>query len=654
MESTDVRMNDGMFELATGDGYRFQTAMAEDVLLYSTHPECSMFLGVVPTQTFLRISPDRMQCFIKNHEVWATSPYGIRVHGDMRVESLNINGEDVDALFHRHASRIEMNWSHRMESMQTEIMRSREYTAMEMSHAERAINEYRDGIEERFSKTERTLQAHHTREMSNLRTWMQAEMGELKAGILKQHDALRKELYETIREDLKAVLHKDLYDKLMPLLEARVRAYVKTNHDRVQTELCKVFDDGKEQLTQQLKEGLNDELHRNVRPQLEQELKQSAETSLQEQICDVKDDVAMRISKVFKDVEAKFEDHGETMHGIAGNLNAQVEECRDNTWQHISDAISKSESTMLENLEAAKAPMQETIHEAVVESLAGLVASKMQDGMLDAVMTNERLNQWIKEVVADVVQDLKIVEEASPQGRELHASVDDLERKHVGISGNVQSLANDTQHMINVTTWCSNAYAELLNDNSAGAVHNASERALAIAEWCSNAVMVASRAPHPVQDNAVTSPTFDIGQSGASNMFVKYKNSEKTVVLGLRDELYYPPFAIVPPLLESQSKHGLGFWAATKKGKMTFYTGEDRVGLPIERMVVTNDGIVVHGVGNMTSIKENGVELSEKYASKHALRAVVEKLCQMLLDRGAITSRLSISTLFNEQNTTRR
>jgi hypothetical protein len=136
--------------------------------------------------------------------------------------------------------------------------------------------------------------------------------------------------------------------------------------------------------------------------------------------------------------------------------------------------------------------------------------------------------------------------------------------------------------------------------------------------------------------------------AGRSNALVTYLDSENKPVLRLMDELYYPPFATVPPLVESPCKSGIGLWSRSTKGGIVFYAGSDRVGLPVERMRVSATGLDVRGRSTFEEVHEQGVSLCEKYVSQETYNALIEEL----ITKKILESRLSVTTLFSPKSTT--
>jgi hypothetical protein len=173
-----------------------------------------------------------------------------------------------------------------------------------------------------------------------------------------------------------------------------------------------------------------------------------------------------------------------------------------------------------------------------------------------------------------------------------------------------------------------------------------SDTAFALAEWCSNAFATGMPPPQ------ATTPEDDAREAarsaGRSNALVTYLDSENKPVLRLMDELYYPPFATVPPLVESPCKSGIGLWSRSTKGGIVFYAGSDRVGLPVERMRVSATGLDVRGRSTFEEVHEQGVSLCEKYVSQETYNALIEEL----ITKKILESRLSVTTLFSPKSTT--
>jgi hypothetical protein len=88
------------------------------------------------------------------------------------------------------------------------------------------------------------------------------------------------------------------------------------------------------------------------------------------------------------------------------------------------------------------------------------------------------------------------------------------------------------------------------------------------------------------------------GPSDRSNVFYRCVDVDSNDTrLELVDQLYYPPYAINPPMLQSPIASGLGICSSHAKGQVVVYVGQ-QAGMPIERMRVTSAGLI--GVGTQT------------------------------------------------------
>lgn len=171
--------------------------------------------------------------------------------------------------------------------------------------------------------------------------------------------------------------------------------------------------------------------------------------------------------------------------------------------------------------------------------------------------------------------------------------------------------------------------------------------AAAKAAWNNN--NTPPRQPQPEGDVVADQPD-------RSNAFVQYRNSRQEPVVEIRDQLYYPPYAIYPPILQSPAKHGLGMWASHPRAPLVFYAGE-KIGYPIERMRLTPKGrlgisttaprydLDVDGRANAREFLEDGVSLSARYArvsdvnNTFARRSDLEALERRLMMNAVMTRR---------------
>jgi hypothetical protein len=88
------------------------------------------------------------------------------------------------------------------------------------------------------------------------------------------------------------------------------------------------------------------------------------------------------------------------------------------------------------------------------------------------------------------------------------------------------------------------------------------------------------------------------GDADRSNAFVRcIEHGSDTSRLEFIDQLYYPPYAIHPPMVQSPLASGLGICSSHAKGQVIVYAGQ-KAGLPIERMRITAGGDI--GVGTLT------------------------------------------------------
>lgn len=88
------------------------------------------------------------------------------------------------------------------------------------------------------------------------------------------------------------------------------------------------------------------------------------------------------------------------------------------------------------------------------------------------------------------------------------------------------------------------------------------------------------------------------GDADRSNAFVRcIEHGTDTSRLEFIDQLYYPPYAIHPPMVQSPLASGLGICSSHAKGQVIVYAGQ-KAGLPIERMRITAGGDI--GVGTLT------------------------------------------------------
>lgn len=137
-----------------------------------------------------------------------------------------------------------------------------------------------------------------------------------------------------------------------------------------------------------------------------------------------------------------------------------------------------------------------------------------------------------------------------------------------------------------------------------------------------------------------------IGPANKFSSIRKFCDSSNNDIFEFRDGMYNPPFLTLPPTLGSASKQGLGLWSVHKRGSISFHIG-DQTGYPVEHMRLTAKGFLgigtgtpkheleVVGTANIENIKEDGVYLHKKYATKNDLQAYVTRA-----DMDAITSDL--------------
>jgi hypothetical protein len=142
---------------------------------------------------------------------------------------------------------------------------------------------------------------------------------------------------------------------------------------------------------------------------------------------------------------------------------------------------------------------------------------------------------------------------------------------------------------------------------------------------------------------------YDISECCRSNAFVQYFNSPSNMVIEIRDQLYFPPFVINPPLVQSPSDIGLGLWAKHEKGILAFYTG-NKVGYPIERARINKKGFLgintdapqhfldVNGSANIKEILEDDKPLSKKYVKTEDIRMYATRKDLEDLERRLISS----------------
>lgn len=207
------------------------------------------------------------------------------------------------------------------------------------------------------------------------------------------------------------------------------------------------------------------------------------------------------------------------------------------------------------------------------------------------------------------------------------------------VRGDVEAVHRGLMDLHDIVHWSSNALASVAASALTPASTSAAASTAISLDFDVESLIdrrIEARMGQTPPDHEPRTETRSPAPSSRFSCIHRFCDSSNNDVFELRDALYNPPFITLPPTLGAASKHGFGLWSSHKRGCIAFHIG-DQTGYPIEYMRLTSKGYLgigtpspqheleVVGTANIESIKEDGIYLHKKYATKTELDGFIKK-----------------------------
>jgi outer membrane murein-binding lipoprotein Lpp len=668
--------NDGILELARDARQIFSTTKPRDLLLFNTSENNSLLMGNGATATYLDLGASTIRAYINSIPIFALDQDGMNLcEGTMNVCDLRIKHTPIEDIIQTRIDQLNSAVSasiqtHRKD-MEFAMERMDDVSQGKMRALSSLMGSLEADVRVHMAKTQRSLELVLKGRIDDLRSEFSQsiastrnDMRELRESIVAETDRHSARL-ENMREDVMCVCKSQIQSE-SKRLQLHLSAMVTEKHDEMMRSTTRTLTKEIHEHLQTLGSVLRDAKEKSV---LDQAI------FAQNAMTEMKESLSREMDKQIKHEYLRMTDmvHAKVDALLLSNSlpDPPPHPYRDdpNILENIVQKAILSNLSNLSNLSHFPNDGQcgTSIWRALSNAIEYGQTTKAQVEHVHHQIMNMSMNN-VNHV--NNVNNLNNMNNITTNIHTLNSNIQALDHRVLALQGDVYASQSNVQHALTTSTWTSNTTASFVSYSRH--LQNQCTHIMGVAEWCSN-VYASSLPPRFSASNEYLSKCMHlqmpIKESGQSNLYMVYHNAEEAKVLAIKDDLYYPPFAIIPPLVESYSKNGLGLWSRYRKGMIAFYTGSDRAGLPIERMVLTETGMKVAGIGDMKTIHEDGVSLKDKYVTKD----VFEKLIHALVVRGlveedgghhnhtitpqnqnknAIVSRLSYPTLFNENNRT--
>jgi hypothetical protein len=622
--------NEAFVELAVRDNLRFPESKENDLIIYNTNPSASVFAGTPSSGTYVHIGANsgdqKTVKILSDHKVSCEFMANRTIcHGTLQTKDLSINGNNLTDILGSLRSGIESSISQHISFLFAETVRTRDAAQSDIERIHSAVNLH---VKDVYAAVQRSEIA--------LRAYIEDEIRKQSSRMEDRIQAQRAELLQFVAKDMRAQLHTVLAESVRLEMKDEMRAMRAEFSSSIAAEIAQHHEEASSKLRADM---------RSVHVDMQFALREKIEHDVYDKVQPVvmgrmRADMTSNLTAFMSKYERSMTD------SVDQRLRNKIAELGSNQSREMQ-AVTASLGTLQDRVKAIGTDVdeaQKSLHgaqiewrckvveerEAVLDRVNGICVAAAQQALKTwSVSDWPALSSWLKHNVADVVDDTEA--RLLALHTDAKASIED-------VSGNVSAAKRRGDGAFELAQWCSNAFAKVGKDlQEQEKISRERERRRELA-------MVAPAAAPPPTLPSLESEERDAGKS---NALVTYLDRENKPVLSLMDELYHPPFAIVPPLVESPCKSGIGLWSRSPKGSIAFYAGIDRVGLPVERMRLTTTGLDVRGTSTFDELREKGTSLCERYVSQEAYNALIEEL----IAKKVLESRLHVTTLFSDKST---
>ena len=619
-----------ILELVSSAHSYFDSTCPNDVVLVSLgHESNGIFIGTSNADAYLRVSSEAL--------TFCSDSFNVSSRGAMHVKSLDCAGAIHTRCLYQGGTPLS-------DTLRRDYTSRIEVTAHAVSKLAGSVHEIQKRLMQRLDD-----QSMHLKNEVNVRTNALDDLKRDALALERSIDDVHR-LRTVLRDDLIARMV-DYETRLQEQLDQRLQLQLERHRVFATAELDRKVCD----LERSIEERLRSRIERVI-----EERAGHFEKSIQEQLNVELERLEAKLGKRFEAMERNLDEQTVLMHGgLVTALKLRVDDLNTALTKGLDDIGTKLDGNLDVRYRKCYADLDERLH-AESNKLMRLISDENEaieqrltrglEHVKNAMAAS--VNDQERKLRNDLSSKTRQLVETLESGQEVHRAklVKQLQQKldskmsqfHQRLEQNLQQkLGMTLEHKLverkmeedelanMVTEAIKNMKDEVTDQLNTQISSMINQRLKKVAAFGGGKSTAHARGPDVAlpKANTCAASTTSKSEMDRGNTFMELRNVNDDIVMDLRDQVYFPPFAVYSALVHAPVKQGIGLWASHARAPIMFCTGE-KANYPIERARITAKGrfgicttnpqyeLDVSGSAHAKVLLEDGVPLVQRYAGK--------------------------------------